>query len=233
MVKLNKIYTRTGDDGTTGLVDGSRLAKDHPRMVAIGDVDELNSMLGMALVHASGEVAGQLGTIQNDLFDLGADLATPGDDFTPGEMTLRITAAQVARLETELDAMNAELAPLTSFILPGGGDAPAMVHMARAICRRAERSAVAAAREVALNPEALKYLNRLSDYLFVMARWLNGKGAADVLWVPGASRSETCAASIRAGCDVDSPVMIARPPSRVIPAGLHHSIACRPSVARR
>jgi cob(I)alamin adenosyltransferase len=126
--------------------------------------------------------------IQNDLFDLGADLATPGEDFTPGEMTLRIVATQVARLEQELDAMNEGLAPLNSFILPGGTPAGAALHVARTTCRRAERSAVAAARAVSLNPEALRYLNRLSDYLFVMGRAVNNNGADDILWVPGASR---------------------------------------------
>ncbi|MBU6206301.1 MAG: cob(I)yrinic acid a,c-diamide adenosyltransferase [Alphaproteobacteria bacterium] len=188
MVKLNKIYTRTGDDGTTGLVDGSRLLKDSPRMAAIGDVDELNGAIGLAALHVEGDALIRLRRIQNDLFDLGADLATPGTDFAPSEMVLRIMPAQVKRLEDELDAMNAALKPLTSFILPGGSPASAALHLARSVCRRAERVAVAAAREVALNPQALKYLNRLSDYLFVMARANNGNGDDDVLWVPGASR---------------------------------------------
>jgi len=188
MVKLNKIYTRTGDDGTTGLVDGARIPKDEPRMVAIGDVDELNGAIGLAALHMAGDALVRLRRIQNDLFDLGADFATPGSDFEPSEMTLRIVHAQVKRLEDELDAMNAALAPLTSFILPGGSAASAALHLARSICRRAERTAVTAARDVAINPEVLRYLNRLSDYLFVMARAENANGADDVLWVPGASR---------------------------------------------
>lgn len=189
MVKLNKIYTRTGDDGTTGLVDGSRVAKSDARMAAIGDVDEANSAIGMAIVAlGAGDLAAALTRIQNDLFDLGADLATPGEDFTPGEMTLRIVPAQVARLEAEIDAMNASMPPLTSFILPGGTPGAAAVHLARAIVRRAERAGVAAAMEAAINPKALAYLNRLSDYLFVAARHVNQKAVGDVLWVPGASR---------------------------------------------
>lgn len=188
MVKLNKIYTRTGDDGTTGLVDGSRTLKDAPRMAAIGDVDEANSVIGAAVVHADGEMVARLRTIQNDLFDLGADLATPGDDFSPGEMTLRIVARQVERLEAEIDAMNADMAPLTSFILPGGSHLAANLHIARSVTRRAERSAVTAAKIVSLNPLALTYLNRLSDWLFVAARSANAQGRDDILWVPGASR---------------------------------------------
>jgi cob(I)alamin adenosyltransferase len=188
LVKLNKIYTRTGDDGTTGLVDGSRLGKDAPRMAAIGDVDELNCALGVVALHLNGEAHARVRMIQNDLFDLGADLATPGEAFTPEGWVLRIVPEQVARLEHELDAMNAQLKPLNSFILPGGSAAGAALHVARATCRRAERAAVAAARDVSLNPEALIYLNRLSDYLFVMGRAVNNHGADDVLWVPGASR---------------------------------------------
>lgn len=186
MVKLNKIYTRTGDDGTTGLVDGSRSPKDAPRMAAIGDVDELNTAIGVAALHLDGDALARVRTIQNDLFDLGADLATPDGDF--GWEPLRIVPAQVARLEAEIDAMNAQMEPLNSFILPGGTAAGAALHVARAVCRRAERTAVAAARSVALNAEALTYLNRLSDYLFVMGRAVNNNGADDILWVPGASR---------------------------------------------
>ncbi len=186
MVKLNKIYTRTGDDGTTGLVDGSRSPKDAPRMAAIGDVDELNTALGMAALHLDSDALTRVRTIQNDLFDLGADLATPEGDF--GWEPLRIVPAQVARLEAEIDAMNAQMEPLNSFILPGGTAAGAALHVARAVCRRAERTAVAAARSVTLNAEALTYLNRLSDYLFVMGRAVNNNGADDILWVPGASR---------------------------------------------
>jgi cob(I)alamin adenosyltransferase len=186
VVKLNKIYTRTGDDGTTGLVDGSRISKDAPRMAAIGDVDELNSAIGVAALHVSGDALNRLRTIQNDLFDLGADLATPEGDF--GWEPLRIVPAQIERLEAEIDAMNAAMEPLGSFILPGGSPAGAALHVARAVCRRAERTAVAAARDVALTPQALTYLNRLSDYLFVMSRAVNSNGADDILWVPGASR---------------------------------------------
>jgi cob(I)alamin adenosyltransferase len=189
MVKLNKIYTRTGDDGTTGLVDGSRLPKSDLRMAAIGDVDELNSAIGVAIAALAGEYPARLlETIQNDLFDLGADFATPGEDFTPGEMTLRIVPAQTARLELAIDAANESLTPLTSFILPGGTPAAAALHLARAIARRAERSAVAATQAAALNPEALRYLNRLSDLLFVFAREMNLSAGGDVLWQPGASR---------------------------------------------
>ncbi|AHE54975.1 cob(I)yrinic acid a,c-diamide adenosyltransferase [Sphingomonas sanxanigenens] len=190
MVKLNKIYTRTGDGGTTGLVDGSRVAKHDLRMQAIGDVDEANSAIGVAIASQGMEQAarGRLLTIQNDLFDLGADLATPGEDFAPGEMVLRIVPGQVARLEAEIDAMNESLAPLRSFILPGGSPAVAAVHLARAVMRRAERSATAAAADMPLNPQALAYLNRLSDHLFVTARWLAAQAGGDILWVPGASR---------------------------------------------
>ena len=188
MVKLNRIYTRTGDTGTTGLSDGSRVAKTDARMAAIGDVDEANSALGVAIVALDGAPpAAALTRIQNDLFDLGADLATPGDDFAPSAMALRIVPAQVERLEREIDAMNAALAPLTSFILPGGSAGAAALHVARAVTRRAERSAVALG--AAANPQALAYLNRLSDLLFVAARAVNKNGADDVLWVPGASRS--------------------------------------------
>ena len=190
LVKLNKIYTRTGDDGTTGLVDGSRRAKHDARMEAIGAVDEANSLIGFAVAAPGGvephEAA--LIRIQNDLFDLGADLATPGDDFAPSEMVLRVVQPQVDWLERQIDALNDALTPLTSFILPGGTEAAARVHLARATVRRAERAAVALAAEEPVNPAALAYLNRLSDYLFVLARALNDGGAGDVLWVPGQSR---------------------------------------------
>jgi cob(I)alamin adenosyltransferase len=190
MVRLNRIYTRTGDAGDTGLVDGSRVSKAAARMVAIGDVDETNSALGVAIV-ALGDhpLAAELATIQNELFDLGADLATPGDDFTPSEMVLRIVPAQVERLERAIDALNEHLPPLTSFILPGGSPGAAALHLARAIARRAERSAVALAvlERVGVNPRALAYLNRLSDYLFVASRAANG-AEGDVLWRPGATR---------------------------------------------
>lgn len=189
MVRLNRIYTRTGDDGCTGLVDGSRVAKDDPRMVAIGDVDELNSAIGLAVAALAGsDHAALLMSVQNDLFDLGADLATPGEDFAPSDMVLRIVPAQVDRLERAIDALNEPLPPLKSFILPGGREAAARVHLARAICRRAERSAVTAAASMAVNPAAIIYLNRLSDVLFVLARAINAEGAGDILWVPGAQR---------------------------------------------
>ncbi len=188
MVKLNKIYTRTGDSGETGLVDGSRIPKDHPRAQAIGDVDELNSAIGLALVHIEGEPRLMLGRVQNELFDLGADLATPGEDFTPSDMVLRIVQAQIDRLEAEIDSMNEQLEPLRSFILPGGGEAVARVHVARTVARRAERSVVTAAREVPLNPLAAIYLNRLSDFLFVLGRMLAKNAGGDVLWQPGATR---------------------------------------------
>lgn len=189
MVKLNKIYTRTGDDGTTGLVDGSRLAKHDGLMQAVGDVDEANSAIGVAVAvlgtHAAADL---LRRIQNDLFDLGADLATPITDGADPEWALRITQGQVERLEREIDGLNQGLAPLDSFVLPGGSPAAAAIHLARAITRRAERSAVAAAQERRLNPPARAYLNRLSDLLFVLARSLNADDAGDVKWVPGASR---------------------------------------------
>ena len=186
MVKLNKIYTRTGDDGTSGLVDGSRVSKASALMAAIGDVDEANSLIGVAAVAAEGEMRARLTVIQNDMFDLGADIATPD---APVEWTpLRVIAAQVERLEAEIDAMNAHIAPLSSFILPGGSALAAALHVARATSRRAERSAVAANAEAPLNPQALAYINRLSDWLFVAARAANANGVDDVLWVPGASR---------------------------------------------
>jgi cob(I)alamin adenosyltransferase len=187
VVRLNKIYTRTGDDGTSGLVDGSRASKAAARFHAIGGVDELNSALGFAAITLAGSPhADAIARIQNDLFDLGADLATPGDDFTHSEMVLRIVAPQVAWLETSIDSLNEGLAPLTSFILPGGSEAAARIHLARAIARRAERDTVALAAAEAVNPHALAYLNRLSDYLFVLARVLND--GADPLWQPGAHR---------------------------------------------
>ena len=189
MVKLNRIYTRTGDDGTTGLVDGSRVAKSDPRMAAIGDVDEANSAIGVAIAAlGSGALADGLRRIQNDLFDLGADLATPGDDFTPSEMVLRVVPAQVEWLERQIDALTAGQPPLRSFILPGGSPAAAALHVARAVVRRAERSLVTANAAAQVNPAALRYVNRLSDLLFVAARDVNQSGAGDVLWVPGGSR---------------------------------------------
>lgn len=185
MVKLNRIYTRTGDAGTTGLVDGSRVSKAAAVMQAIGDVDEANSAIGVSIAALQGAApADRLLVIQNDLFDLGADIATPMGI----EGALRIVPAQVARLEAEIDAMNAALSPLTSFILPGGSPAAAHLHLARAITRRAERATVALGEQEAINPPALAYLNRLSDWLFVAARTVNQNGASDVLWVPGGAR---------------------------------------------
>lgn len=190
MVKLNKIYTRTGDDGTTGLVDGTRRAKHDARMEAIGAVDEANSALG----HASVALAGlqvQLAAVvrmMNDLFDLGADLATPGTDFRPSEMVLRMVPAQATWIEQQIDALNQVLPPLTSFILPGGSEAAARVHVARAAVRRAERAMTALGEGEPVNPAALAYINRLSDYLFVLARAINAAGSGDVLWVPGQNR---------------------------------------------
>jgi cob(I)alamin adenosyltransferase len=191
VVKLNKIYTRTGDAGTTGLVDGSRRAKHDPRMHAIGDVDELNSAIGWAIMAVAAGTAADLRRIQNDLFDLGADLATPlgeaeGADFAPSEMVLRIVPGQADWLESLIDTLNETLPPLTSFILPGGSEGAARVHLARAIARRAERAGAALAAQEPVNPAAMTYLNRLSDYLFVLARALNAGN--DPLWVPGASR---------------------------------------------
>lgn len=191
MVKINKIYTRTGDDGTTGLVDGSRVAKHDARMEAIGAVDEANSALGLAICALDGEVRAVLIRVQNDLFDLGADLATPaGDDgdFTPGEMTLRMVPGQATWIEERIDAANEYIAPLTSFVLPGGSEGAARLHVARASVRRAERAMTALAAAEAVNPAALTYVNRLSDLLFVLARGANEGGKADVLWVPGANR---------------------------------------------
>ena len=188
MVKLNVIYTRTGDDGTTGLADGSRRAKDNARVAAYGTVDEANSVIGIARLAPLDPVHdAMLARIQNDLFDVGADLATPGDDFDAGSTSLRATSSQVDRLEAEIDAMNADLSPLTSFILPGGSAAAAHLHLARTVVRRAERLTVTAAAADAVNPTAIRYLNRLSDHLFVLARAANGV-AGDILWVPGAGR---------------------------------------------
>ena len=188
MVKLNKIYTRTGDDGTTGLVDGSRVPKHAARMAAIGEVDEANSALGFAVLALDGQTRADCTRLQNDLFDLGADLATPGDDFAPSEMVLRIIPAQAEWLEERIDALNEKLEPLKSFILPGGSEAAARVHLARAAVRRAERAMVALAQVEPVNPAALAFVNRLSDYLFVLARAVNANGTGDVLWQPGANR---------------------------------------------
>lgn len=195
MVRLSKIYTRTGDDGTSGLVNGSRRAKADPRFEAIGAVDEANSALGLLAVALKGNahLAGVI-RAQNDLFDLGADLATPlggigGEDFSPSEMVLRIVPAQVTALEAVIDRLNEGVEPLRSFILPGGTEAAARAHIARAAVRRAERAMAALAGAEPVNPAALQYINRLSDWLFVLARALNVDAGGDVLWQPGANRS--------------------------------------------
>ncbi|MEN3975088.1 cob(I)yrinic acid a,c-diamide adenosyltransferase [Emcibacter sp. SYSU 3D8] len=187
MVKLNKIYTRGGDTGKTSLVSGDRVLKSAPRVAAYGTVDETNATIGLARVHTIGEADAALSRIQNDLFDLGADLATPGEDFE-NTSNLRIVEAQVARLEHEIDLLNDRLLPLTSFILPGGTPAAAALHLSRTVARRAERDMVTMAETEPVNPAAIRYINRLSDYLFVLARHLNDNGAQDVLWVPGANR---------------------------------------------
>ncbi len=190
MVKLNKIYTRTGDTGSTRLATGEKVNKWHPRVTAYGAVDETNSALGLAALHAAGELAAAIARIQNDLFDLGADLATPdrGEklEFEP----LRIVQAQTDRLETEIDAMNEAIPPLDSFVLPGGSALAAQLHLARTLARRAERqiAELAAMDDETVSNQALAYANRLSDWLFVAARAANDNGAADVKWVPGANR---------------------------------------------
>lgn len=190
MVVLNRIYTRTGDSGETALVDGTRVAKSSARVAAYGTVDETNSVIGLARLHAGGETDAALARIQNDLFDLGADLGRPAmeRDGEAGYPVLRVVAAQVARLEAEIDAMNAGLKPLRSFVLPGGSALAAHLHLARTVSRRAERLAVELAAAETVNPEAIRYLNRLSDWFFVAARTANDGGRADVLWVPGANR---------------------------------------------
>lgn len=190
MVRLTRIYTRTGDGGETGLATGARVRKTDPRVAAYGDVDEANACLGLVRQHTAGEPQFDaiLARIQNELFDLGADLATP-QEGVKGWEPLRITEAQVFRLERELDWLNQDLSPLDSFVLPGGSPAAAALHLARTVTRRAERSAIAlidAGEEV--TPAAVKYLNRLSDLLFVASRWANARGAGDVLWRPGATR---------------------------------------------
>lgn len=188
MVVLNRIYTRTGDGGETALSDGSRVGKDSARVATYGTVDEVNATVGLAKLHAEGEMAAALARIQNDLFDLGADLSRPAPerDAEVPYPVLRIIPAQVDRLEAEIDAMNAPLAPLRSFILPGGNALGAHLHLCRTVTRRAERLAVELARSEGVNDSAIRYLNRLSDWFFVAARVANG--GEDVLWVPGAHR---------------------------------------------
>ena len=194
MVRLTRIYTRGGDKGQTSLGDGSRVTKQSLRVAAFGTVDEANAAVGVVRLHTQaenggGEADAMLARIQNDLFDLGADLCTP-EEGGRGAGALRIVAAQVKRLEREIDAMNAELQPLNSFVLPGGSAAAAHLHVARTVTRRAERLVCALAADEKVNPEAVKYLNRLSDHLFVLSRRLNGNGAKDVLWQPGATRDD-------------------------------------------
>ncbi len=190
MVVLSKIYTKTGDAGETALGNGARVAKHSMRVTAYGTSDELNSVVGLARLQAEGALDDQLSRIQNDLFDLGADLCVPdlASDADAEYPRLRMTAAQVARLEAEIDAMNARLEPLRSFILPGGSALSAHLHHCRTVCRRAERLTVELATMEEVNTEAVRYLNRLSDWFFVAARIANDDGRADVLWVPGANR---------------------------------------------
>jgi cob(I)alamin adenosyltransferase len=196
MVVLNKIYTRTGDDGTTALGTGERRKKYDLRVAAYGTVDEVNAVIGMARLHTAdgtvgddGGLDGMLARIQNDLFDLGADLCVPVGGKRESER-LRIVASQVTRIENDIDRLNAELSPLQSFVLPGGTAAAADLHLARTVCRRAERMMVELADQPdeAVSEAAMQYINRLSDFLFVAARYANHKGASDVLWVPGANR---------------------------------------------
>ena len=187
MVTLSRIYTKTGDSGETGLGDGSRISKASLRVTAIGAVDEANSAIGVARLEAQAQMDTMLARIQNDLFDLGADLCAP-EDGRKAEGRLRMSAAQVERLEREIDAMNETLSPLTSFVLPGGTALAAHLHLARAIARRAESLIAELAAKEAINPAALQYANRLSDHLFVMARAANDGGMGDVLWVPGDNR---------------------------------------------
>jgi cob(I)alamin adenosyltransferase len=194
MVKLNKIYTRTGDDGTTGLGSGERRKKYDLRVAAYGTIDETNAAIGIARLHTGEDASldAALERIQNDLFDVGADLCTPdqGKGKGPGGARLTVTGNQVAWLEAEIDRLNAELAPLRSFVLPGGGAAAAYLHLARTVCRRAERL-IAGLKDTAgesVGAEVLQYVNRLSDFLFVASRYANGKGARDVLWKPGQNR---------------------------------------------
>lgn len=192
MVKLNKIYTRTGDAGTTGLGTGERVRKDALRIAAYGTVDESNAAIGVVRIHLAGHpgLDAKLGRVQNDLFDLGADLCVPDRGEPLKFEALRVSDDQVARLEAEIDEMNSELKPLKSFVLPGGSPASAALHVARTVCRRAEREMVALAAEEnePVSAAALKYVNRLSDFLFVAGRYVNDRGRSDVLWVPGQNR---------------------------------------------
>jgi cob(I)alamin adenosyltransferase len=192
LVVLNKIYTRTGDDGTTALGNGERVLKHALRVAAYGTVDETNAQIGVARLHTRelGSLDEKLARIQNDLFDLGADLCLPNRGEEPGYEPLRMTISQVQRIEKDIDALNGDLQPLRSFILPGGTPAAAHLHVARTVCRRAERMIVelAGAADEPVSDAAIQYINRLSDFLFVAARHANDKGAGDVLWVPGQNR---------------------------------------------
>lgn len=188
MVKLNRIYTRTGDTGKTGLGDGSRIAKTDIRVAVMGDIDEVNALIGLAILGAKGRLAAELAAIQNDLFDLGADISVP-EKGKGAPARLRISVSQVKRLENQIDGLTEKLAPLTSFILPGGSEASSWLHLARTVARRAERGLCALAAKQPVNSHALHYINRLSDYFFVAARWANAKGKDDVLWRPGAGRA--------------------------------------------
>jgi len=194
MVKLNKIYTRTGDDGTTGLGDGQRVQKSALRVHAYGTVDETNSVVGLARLYTTAKdlknIDNMLARIQNDLFDLGADLCTPDSGEKLGFEPLRIVKAQVERLEAEIDRLNHDLEPLRSFVLPGGHPAAAHLHLARTVSRRAERlmSQTAALQDETISPATLEYINRLSDFFFVASRWVNQKNNGDILWVPGKTR---------------------------------------------
>ena len=187
MVRLTKIYTRGGDKGKTSLGDGARVSKTSPRVEAYGDVDETNAVIGLVRLQTSGAEDEMLARIQNDLFDLGADLCTPEQE-APKYPPLRIAQEQVDRLEQEIDRLNAELSPLNSFILPGGSAASAHLHLARTVCRRAERRMISLSDSEEVNPVAIAYINRLSDFLFVLGRYLNNKGIEDILWIPGANR---------------------------------------------
>jgi cob(I)alamin adenosyltransferase len=187
MVRLNRIYTRTGDQGTAALGNGERRKKSDLRFAAIGEIDEANATIGLARLHTHADLDRTLARVQNDLFDLGADLAVP-EGGEKGKSRLRVAEAQVTRIEAEIDRYNAELAPLTSFVLPGGTPAAAALHLARTVTRRAERALVALNDHEPLNPAAIAYINRLSDLLFVAARFANDGGAADVLWIPGENR---------------------------------------------
>lgn len=187
MVTLNRIYTKTGDKGDTALGDGTRLPKHALRISAYGTLDEANAAIGIARLHTAGELDAMLARVQNDLFDVGADLTVP-ETTKRNENRLRVIETQVERLEREIDSLNADLAPLTSFILPGGTPAAAHLHLARTIVRRGERLMTELNSQEPINPAAIKYVNRLSDFLFVASRYANDKGAKDVLWTPGANR---------------------------------------------